>query len=58
MRNDIWIFLFLLGVVLFGWPLLDIFRNSLPYYLFGIWLVFIGLIFAASKFSEGGDGGK
>ncbi|MEJ2183309.1 MAG: hypothetical protein P8Y66_07280 [Nitrospirota bacterium] len=39
--KDLWTFLFLLGVVLFNWPLLSIFEHSAPYYLFGLWAVFI-----------------
>jgi hypothetical protein len=58
MRRDIWIFLFFLGMLFFGWPFLTIFRNTLAYYLFIIWLTFIALIYLASRFSEGGDGGK
>lgn len=58
MRRDVWIFLFLLGILLFGWPFLTIFRDVLMYYLFVIWLAFITLIYLASKFSERGDGGK
>lgn len=58
MRRDIWIFLFILGMLLFGWPFLIIFREKLAYYLFISWLIFIALVYLASRFSEGGDGGK
>jgi hypothetical protein len=57
MKRDIWVFLFGLGVLLFGGPFLYIFRDSLTYYLFIIWLVFIGLIFLASNYSKREDGG-
>jgi len=56
MKRDIWVFLFCLGVLLFGWPFLDMFRNSLTYYLFIIWFVFILLIAAASYISKREDG--
>ncbi len=57
MKRDIWVALFLLGSFLFGWPLLNIFHDSLACYLFIIWFVFIGLIFLASRSSEREDGG-
>lgn len=42
--NDLWIFLFLLGVLVFNWPFLTIFEKSLPYGLFILWSLFIGFI--------------
>jgi tellurite resistance protein TehA-like permease len=57
MKRDIWVALFLLGLILFGWPLLNIFHKSLVYYLFIVWIVFIGLIFLATRSSEREDGG-
>jgi hypothetical protein len=57
MKRDIWIALFLLGLLLFGWPLLYIFHDSLVYYLFTTWFIFIALIFLASRSSEREDGG-
>lgn len=58
MRRDIWIFLFFLGSMLFGWPFLRIFHESLTYYLFIAWFAFIGLLFLASLSTERGDGGN
>jgi len=58
MKRDIWIALFFLGVLLFGWPFLNIFHDNLPYYLFICWFLFIGLIFFASRSSERDDGGN
>jgi hypothetical protein len=57
MKRDIWIALFLLGLLLFGWPLLNIFHDSLVYYLFTTWFIFIVLIFLASRSSEREEGG-
>ncbi len=45
-------FLFLIGMLLFNWPLLDIFGMSLPYYLFGAWGLFIivvGLLITVTR---------
>ncbi len=39
--KELWPFLFLIGTLLFNWPFLDIFSLSLPYYLFGVWGIFI-----------------
>jgi hypothetical protein len=39
--REIWAFLFLLGILLFNWPSLEIFSAFLPYYLFVAWGVFI-----------------
>jgi len=58
MRRDIWIFLFFLGSILFGWPFIRIFNRSLAYYLFGAWFIFIGLLFLASILADKGDGGN
>lgn len=58
MKRDIWVFLFCLGILVFCGPFLNIFRDSLPYYLFIIWFAFIGLIFLASTFCERDDGGN
>ena len=57
MRRDFGIFLFSLGVVLFSWPLISIFQHGLAIYLFVIWLLFIALIFVATRFPEREDGG-
>ncbi|HTG00835.1 MAG TPA: hypothetical protein VK654_09640 [Nitrospirota bacterium] len=57
MRNDISFFLFFLGGVLFGWPLMSIFRYGLATYLFVAWLLFIVLIFIATNVCKREDGG-
>lgn len=58
MKQDIWIFLFCIGVLLFGWPFLSIFNDNLISYLFIVWFLFIGLIFLASNYSKHQDGGR
>lgn len=57
MKRDIWVALFFLGLLLFGWPFLNIFHSILPYYLFTIWFAFIGLLYLASRSSDRQDGG-
>jgi hypothetical protein len=51
MRNpEIWIFIFILGLLGLNWPFLDIFHVSVVTYLFSFWLLFIVLVaFAVRK---------
>jgi len=58
MKRDIWILLFVVGLLFFSWPILSIFKDSLATSLFIIWLVFIVLINIISHFPERQDGGK
>jgi hypothetical protein len=44
MRNDVVIFIFILGLLTFNWPLMKIFEFSLPIYLFAFWFLFIAVI--------------
>jgi hypothetical protein len=45
MRNpEIWIFIFILGLLGLNWPFLDIFHVSVVTYLFSFWLLFILLV--------------
>lgn len=58
MKRESWILLFAVGVILFGWPVISIFRYSLLKYLFLVWFIFIVLIFiAASHDNKGNNGG-
>lgn len=58
MRRDISIFLFILGLLLFNWPIMGIFRGGgVSLYLFVSWIVFIGLVLAAMTFSGREDSG-
>lgn len=57
MKRDIWIFLFVLGALVFSWPLMTIFRENLAVSLFVVWLVFIVLMLIASIVSEREDRG-
>ncbi len=52
MNKEIWFFIFFLGLLFFNWPVLEIFRLSLPYYLFIAWAIFIaitGLLITLSR---------
>ncbi len=56
MRTEVFVFLFILGVLFFSWPIISIFKDSLAVSLFVIWLVFIVLIFLTGIFSKREDG--
>lgn len=49
-QQEFWIFLFIIGTLLFNWPFLDIFNLSLPYYLFAAWGIFILVITVFMRF--------
>lgn len=45
MKNtEIWIFIFILGLLGLNWPFLEIFHTDAAEYLFSFWLIFIILI--------------
>lgn len=51
MKNtEVWIFIFIIGLIGLNWPLLEIFHTGVAEYLFAFWLIFIILIaFAVYK---------
>jgi hypothetical protein len=42
--KEIWPFVSILGLVIFNWPLLEIFREEIASYLYLLWAVFIILL--------------
>jgi len=55
MRRDVYVFVFIIGLLAFNWPFLKIFSgHNLPVYLFAAWAVFIGIHALASFFSPDG----
>jgi hypothetical protein len=47
---EIWVFIFILGLLALSWPILEIFHTTVVAYLFVIWILFIILIaFGARK---------
>ncbi len=52
-RTEIWVFIFILGLVGLNWPLLEIFRRETVVYLFGVWIVIIALIAFSTRKSDG-----
>ncbi len=57
MRRDVLIFLFVLGLLFFNWPIMSIFGDSMVLALFIVWFAFIACIFVASRFLDRQDGG-
>ena len=53
--KETWVFVFLLGVVAFNWPLLKIFGSSLPYVLYGFWALLILCIAVLNSIDSGED---
>lgn len=42
MKNkEVWPFIFLVGLLLFNWPIVNLFEAVLPYYLYVTWSCFI-----------------
>jgi hypothetical protein len=39
--KELWLFIFIIGTLILNWPFLNIFKMSLPFYLFSIWGIFI-----------------
>lgn len=45
MKNtEIWLFIFILGLLGLNWPLIEIFHTDVVAYLFVFWLLFILLV--------------
>ena len=45
MKNkEVWPFIFLIGLLAFNWPMIDLFEAVLPYYLYSTWVLFIVVI--------------
>jgi hypothetical protein len=52
-NTEIWVFIFILGLLALNWPIVEIFSTSVLGYLFVLWILFIVLIaFAGRKDSE------
>jgi hypothetical protein len=53
-NTEIWVFIFILGLLGINWPILEIFHTQVATYLFVTWVLFIILIvFAARKDNTG-----
>ncbi len=42
-KAEVWVMLFIVGVLGFNWPFIEMFNRALPAYLFVFWFVFIML---------------
>jgi hypothetical protein len=50
--KELWPFIFLLGLLFFNYPILDLVEVALPYYLYTAWALFIlmtGLLVTISQ---------
>ncbi|MBI5100386.1 MAG: hypothetical protein HZB33_00915 [Nitrospirae bacterium] len=50
--KEIWVFLFLLGLLFFDWPLIEIAVSFLHYYLFAAWGIFIVVVHLVIRLTE------
>lgn len=57
MAKDIGIFLFFLGIILFNWPIMSIFKHHLSIYLFFAWFIFIVLVLISTAVKKNGNDG-
>jgi len=57
MAKEISIFLFILGIILFNWPIMSIFKYNLLKYLFLVWFIFIVLVLISTVVKKNGDDG-
>ncbi|HET6515084.1 MAG TPA: hypothetical protein VFG09_07990 [Thermodesulfovibrionales bacterium] len=56
MRNpEIWIFIFILGLLGLNWPFLEIFNVTVVSYLFIFWFLFILLVAFAVRKTRGAN---
>ncbi len=50
MKNtELWVFIFIIGILGLNWPLLEIFHIEVVTYLFVFWILLIGLVAFASR---------
>ena len=57
-NNEIWPFIFILGLIFLNCPFLDLFKAYLPYYFFVVWGLFIlivGLLISRVTGKKRGD---
>ena len=57
MIRDIWISLFLFGIIFSSWPIISMFEHGISKYLFLAWFIFILLIFIAAQYTKKSDNG-
>jgi hypothetical protein len=51
-NKELWIFIFLVGLLGFSWPVLEIVHTWVDLYLFIFWALFIGIVALLSNISE------
>jgi hypothetical protein len=55
--RDIWISLFIFGVIFFNWPVISLFEHGIAKYLFAAWFLFIALVVIAVEYKKKNDNG-
>jgi hypothetical protein len=54
-RKELWPFLFFLGVMSVNYPILEMVRIPMPYYLYGTWIGLILVIAVATAIAGTGE---
>jgi len=55
--RDVWLFVFMLGILAFVWPLPEVFRAHAALYLYAVWAAFIALVYFFSRSARQDGGG-
>lgn len=50
--KEVWIFIFLVGVLGFSWPIIEIMHTMVSLYLFIFWIILIGVVALLSLLSN------
>jgi len=57
MSKEVWLFVFLAGLLAFNWPALEVFSRVLPAYLFTAWIALIAALYILARKADDEDGG-
>jgi hypothetical protein len=55
--RDIWISLFIFGIIFFNWPVISMFEHGISKYLFAAWFLFIALVVIAVEYKKKNNNG-
>ena len=53
--KELWFFLFMVGLMAFNYPIMDLVKVPLPYYLYAMWALFILIIGALVTMRDRGE---
>ena len=53
--KEVWFFLFMLGLMAFSYPIMDLVGVALPYYLYAMWALLILIIGLLAAMQDRGE---